>query len=243
MKLFAVSDLHLPGGTGKAMDPFGNCWTDHWRRIREDWDRRVGDGDVVLIPGDISWAMVQRDAMEDLRQIGERPGTKILLRGNHDYWWSSITRLRAELPAGIHAIQNDAVCVAGTVICGTRGWLCPGSANYTSQDEKIYTREVQRLGLSLEAAKRLAERTEAERIIVMMHFPPMVDRQTPNSFTDLLEGSGVRDVYYGHLHGAAIKGAVSGNVRGVRYRLVSCDALSFMLFGPEEMSGTQDGEE
>ena len=125
MKIYAIGDLHLPGGDDKPMEVFGTHWEGHWQKIKQDWLEKVRYEDVVLIPGDISWAMQLEHAVEDLRAVGDLPGRKIILRGNHDYWWGSITRVREALPEGMYALQNDAIELDGVVFCGSRGWTIP----------------------------------------------------------------------------------------------------------------------
>ena len=161
MKIFAIADLHLPGGDVKPMDVFGAHWENHFERISEDWRARVTEEDVVLLPGDTSWAMQLRDALPDLERIAALPGRKILLRGNHDYWWSSLARLRAALPEGFYALQNDALLLSGTLFAGTRGWLC---ACDDPQDRKIHEREVQRLALSLKGAQAVRRRAHRRHV-------------------------------------------------------------------------------
>lgn len=226
MTIYAIGDLHLPGGDTKPMDVFGSHWENHFEKIMLDWRSRVKPDDVVLLPGDISWAMRLEDALQDLYAIGALPGQKILLRGNHDYWWGSITRLRASLPEGMHALQNDALVVGGHVICGSRGWVLPGENGLDDDDMRIYQRELMRFEMSLRHAKRIAPNLP---IIAMLHYPPFNERQEPSGFTDLLEQYGVSDVVYGHLHGPGIKCGHTGVVRGVRYYLTSCDGLNFAL--------------
>lgn len=224
MDIFAIGDLHLPGGADKPMNVFGDRWEGHFERISQDWLSRVQSDDVVLIPGDISWAMQLQDALPDLRAIGELPGRKILLRGNHDYWWSGITRLRGVLPKDMYAIQNDALLLEGTAFCGTRGWTLPGSGT-TAEDEKIYCRELQRLEMSLERAMKL----HAERLVVMCHYPPLGEGGAETPVSRLLVRYPVDDVVYGHLHGPSLRSAVNGFAYGMRFHCVSCDGLQFQL--------------
>ena len=136
MTLFAIGDLHLPGGEEKPMDIFGDHWENHFAHIAADWRARVKDGDAVLIPGDISWAMQLECAVPDLQKIGALPGRKVLIKGNHDYWWNSISRLRRMLPEGMSALQHDALDMGDFVVCGTRGWMFPtGDAPLAPEDE------------------------------------------------------------------------------------------------------------
>lgn len=225
MAVFAIGDLHLPGGDDKPMNVFGAHWEGHFDRIRADWRQKVAQEDIVLIPGDISWAMQTEQALPDLLAIGELPGKKVLLRGNHDYWWCGITRLREILPKGMYAVQNDAMALDGVVICGTRGWTLPGS-DAKAEDEKIYSRELMRMVMSLERAKAL----KGDRLIVMCHYPPLGEGGARTRLSELLEKYMPDDVVYGHLHGASLRGAVTGLIGGIRYHCVSCDGLNFKVY-------------
>ena len=227
MKLYAISDLHLPGGDNKPMDVFGDHWTDHFARIAQDWRSRVKPEDAVLIAGDISWAMQLQDAAEDLRAIGELPGRKLIIKGNHEYWWSTLKQVRAALPEGMDAIQHTAVDLGPAVVCGTRGWMFPTAEDALSaEDQKVLDRELIRLELALQAALKLA----GERpIVVMLHYPPLYDQQRDTPFTRLIVKYPVHTVVYGHLHGQAIHAGFTGLHEGVRYMLTSCDSLRFAL--------------
>jgi len=235
VRIFAIGDLHLPGGDKKPMDVFGAHWENHFERISQDWREKVSDEDIVLIPGDISWAMQLNHALEDLRRISMLPGRKLILRGNHDFWWSSLTQLRCSLPQNMHAVQNDAYDAGNVVFCGSRGWTLPqaGGTEMTpgpalSQDEKIYRREAMRLEMSLKAAKRLA----GDRpVFAMMHYPPLLPEyaRTGTEFTRLMTEYGVARCVYGHLHGPSVQRGYNGLYNGVQYDLVSCDALGFAL--------------
>ena len=224
MAVFAISDLHLPARE-KPMDVFGAHWENHFERIRDDWLARVAQSDVVLLPGDLTWAMHLEDALEDLSRIDELPGTKLLLRGNHDYWWSSIGRVRRVLGPDTFAIQNDSFMIGGRLYAGTRGWTIPAGPAPDPDDVRIYNRERMRLEMSLKHAR---SRDAAAPITAMMHYPPIVGEQA--GFSDLLEQYGVVDCVYGHLHGAAIQGGVRGVRNGVNYHQVSCDGLGFKLY-------------
>ena len=145
MAVYAIGDLHLPGSDIKPMDVFGAHWENHFERICEDWRAKVSGDDIVLLPGDFSWAMTLADAMDDIRAVGALPGRKIMVRGNHDFWWSSLTQVRAAMPDGMYVLQNDSLEMDGIVFCGTRGWTIVGDADDRQQDLKIYRREVIRL--------------------------------------------------------------------------------------------------
>lgn len=223
MAVWAISDLHLPARQ-KPMDVFGPQWTNHFERIRADWIERVQAQDVVLLPGDLSWAMHLEEAQEDLDRIGELPGTKILLRGNHDYWWSSIGRVRRTLRENCFALQNDSLFLDGVLFAGSRGWQIPAEAAVDGDDLRIYLRERQRLEMSLKSARA---RSETAPLIAMMHYPPRTE--SAEGFSDLLKRYGAQDVVYGHLHGAGLAGAIRGELDGLRYHQVSCDGLDFRL--------------
>lgn len=233
MRIFAIGDLHLPGGQEKPMDVFGPRWVGHPERIAAAWRARVAPGDVVLMPGDLSWAMTLDEAGEDLAYLGELPGEILLIRGNHDYWWSAIGKVRKALPPNVRAIQNDCVALGEVAVCGTRGWSLPGTEGFGPDDEKVYLREIERLRLSLESAVKAG----LKPLIAMMHYPPAQRNQAPTGFTALLEAYGVRLCVYGHLHGDSQRGALSGTVRGVTYRLVACDAIDFAPVQVAELIG------
>ena len=225
MRLFAIGDLHLSGGDDKPMDVFGPQWDRHFFRIQENWSKKVDPEDTVLIPGDISWAMQLKEAIPDLRAIGELPGRKVICKGNHDFWWNSLTRVRDALPPGMIALQHSAADLGDYVVCGTRGWVIPTAAAPLSEtDEKLYRREVQRLGMALAQAERLAG---GRPIVVMMHYPPLTIGEQHTLFSELLEQYRVHTVVYGHLHGGGIGQGFNGMYRGIRYQLVSCDSIDF----------------
>lgn len=227
MSLYAISDLHLPGGDDKPMDVFGGHWTDHFQRISADWRARVKEEDTVLIAGDISWAMQLSAAVPDLLAIGELPGRKLIIKGNHEYWWSTLKQVRAVLPQGMEAIQHTAVDLGDAVVCGTRGWSFPTAEEPLSpEDQKILDRELIRLELALQAAMKIAS---GRPVIVMLHYPPLYDQVRDTPFTRLLAKYPVHTVVYGHLHGAAIRAGFTGVHEGVRYMLTSCDSLHFSL--------------
>lgn len=204
------------------MDVFGPAWAGHPEAFFAGWEETVNDTDVVLIPGDISWAMNFTDALVDLRRIAELPGKKVLLRGNHDYWWPSISRLRRHLPPSIYAIQNDALQIGDIVISGSRGWMAPGSHGFTEHDEKIWQRELARLRLSLEAAQQLPGTYH----VVMMHFPPTNVRLEPNQLTELLVAANPDALVFGHVHSADER--VLRELGDIAVHFVAADALRFI---------------
>lgn len=227
MSLFAIGDLHLPGGDEKPMDIFGSHWDGHFQRISEDWRSRVRDEDTVLIPGDISWAMQLRDALPDLEVINSLPGSKIILKGNHDYWWNTLSQVKSALPKGMTAIQHSAVDAGEAVACGTRGWTLPtADTPLSAEDQRIFNREVLRLEMALQAAMKIRG---DKPLVVMMHYPPLYDLERDTEFTRLLQRYPVTTVVYGHLHGAGIRVGFNGVWEGINYRLISCDSLGFRL--------------
>lgn len=222
MRVMAIADPHLSGSQPKPMDIFGPQWEGHPDRFFEGWREAVREDDLVLVPGDISWALKLEHAMVDLNDIAELPGSKVLLRGNHDYWWPSISRLRTVLPPGMHAIQNDALKFGDYIVAGSRGWLCPGSFGFTDQDLKIYLREVERLRLSLEAARKLGPGT----LLVMLHFPPTNAAGDLSEVIELLRQYEPAAVVYGHVHGEAA-GSSPAASHGLPLHFVAADALGF----------------
>ena len=226
MAIFAISDLHLSFNCDKPMDIFGARWENYTVKMAENWNKVVGGDDTVIIPGDISWATYIEDAVSDFEYIDKLNGKKIILKGNHDYWWTTLSKMNAFLSEhgfdSISILQNTAALVGNIAICGTRGWILPTSS--MSEDSKIYERERQRLVLSLEDAK--AKR--AEKIIVAMHYPPCSGDFESVGFTDILKEYNVSECIYGHLHGLAQKSAPLGNANGIKMRLVACDYLKFL---------------
>lgn len=221
MRVFAIADPHLSGASPKPMDVFGEGWRGHPEAFFAGWRRVVRDGDLVLVAGDISWAMRLDDAAVDLLALAGLPGTKVLLRGNHDYWWPSLSKLRRALPPGMHALQNDAVRIGDVIVGGTRGWSCPGSPGFGDDDRKVYEREVQRLRLSLAAMDAAGDGFR----VVMLHFPPTNPRGDPSGFTEVLARARIDALVFGHVHG---DGPVPlPALDGVRVAFVAADRVGF----------------
>ncbi len=236
MALFAIADLHLSFGSGKPMDIFGPQWKDHAERLRAAWTETVGPDDLVAVPGDVSWAMHLPELVPDLAFLDALPGRKLLMRGNHDYWWTTLAKMDRYLGdhgfASVSFLRNSGVRLPGedpagpgTVVCGTRGWMLPDDPEFGAEDEKILAREVVRLNLSLAEGDRL--RAAGDRLVVMVHYPPMGPAGWPTDFSGVLEAHGADLCVYGHLHGDAAGRGVSGVVRGVEYRNASADHISF----------------
>ncbi|OLV16100.1 metallophosphoesterase [Deinococcus marmoris] len=224
MRVFAIADLHLAYVTPKPMTVFGPQWAGHPEAIYDRWREIVRPGDLVLLPGDLSWAMRLPDAMTDLARVAELPGTKILLRGNHDYWWPTPSKLRAALPAGMLAVHNDAVRVENVVVCGTRGWNTPGYVPLNDEDERLLNREAQRLTLSVEAAGKL--RQPGDHFLMMLHYPPASAPYPPNPLTAVIEAARPELIAYGHLHGVPVEKSMR-HVNGIPAHLVAADGLKF----------------
>ena len=224
MRVFAISDLHLSGACDKPMDIFGGNWENYQEKIIENWKKNVSDDDIVLIAGDISWAMKLEDAIVDLEWIDKLPGKKIIIKGNHEYWWKSISSVREVLPKSLMAIQNDSIKIGNYIFCGTRGWVVPEkNKELLEEDQKIYNREVERLKLSLMTAKRLKE--ENDEIIALIHFPPRNTDKEDSEFSKLFEEYGVTKVVFGHLHGYTNCELISEK-NGVTYYFSSCDHIN-----------------
>lgn len=225
MAVYAISDLHLSFSSDKPMDKFGEKWTDYTAKIEANWHATVKEDDVVLIGGDISWAMHLPEAKQDLDWISELPGHKYLIKGNHDYWWTSIKKMTQSHPH-LRFVFNNSFQQQNIAIAGTRGWICPNTKEFTSEDLKIYQRELLRLENSLKQAVK----EEPEHLIAMIHYPPTNDSFEDSGFTNLFETYGVSHVIYGHLHTPeGFKVGFTGEKNGVMYHLTSCDYLDFKL--------------
>ena len=219
------------------MDRFGAVWRDHPRRVRQHWLDLHQAGDVLLIVGDLSWAMNLEEARDDLDWIELLPGRKVLIKGNHDFWWSGIKKVRAAFGPEVHALQHDHLLLDDLAIVGTRGWQCPGGEElvdpigpagsegppaYTEQDEKLYQREVARLRLALDQLAR--SKAVYSKLIVALHYPPMNSRHEPSGFTDLIDQYGVDLCVHGHLHGPeSLQFAFEGERGQTLYHCVSAD--------------------
>ena len=241
MSIYVISDLHLSffPGSDKPMDVFGPRWFNHAQRLETAWREKITDEDTVILPGDTSWGLKLEEAKVDLDWVAQLPGHKVLLKGNHDLWWTGITKLN-RMYDNMTFLQNDHYEAEGVYICGSRGWLTPDSEDYTEADQKIYRRELLRLESSLQSAVAAFEKKQSEaaedanaaegdrpRIIGMLHYPPVSDSSRFSGFQQLFEDYGVKDVYYGHIHGEdGFRTAIKGEYHGIRYHLVSLDYLN-----------------
>ena len=227
MKIYAISDLHISTNTNKPMDVFGGNWVGYMDKIREDWNKKVTDEDLVLIGGDISWAMNIEDAKKDIESFADLKGKKVLIKGNHDYWWSGIGKVRDMLPPNFYALQNDSIRFNGVVICGSRCWSVPGSPDFKEQDRKIYLREIERLKLSFKAVEKIKQ--EGDKLIALVHYPPFNVHREDSGFTEIFKENKVDYVIYGHLHGKNVRADKLVVKDGIKYYLTSCDKVDNKL--------------
>lgn len=247
MSIYTISDLHLSFGSEKPMSVFGPLWEGHERRLEEAWRSLVQPEDVVVLPGDLSWAMTEAEVLPDLRFLHALPGQKVLLKGNHEFWWQTANKLgklkEREGLSSLFFLHNDSLLLPqyGVAICGTRGWKCPGEGDLSAEDEKIIRRELLRLETSLQRGRKLLEPLGGGELLAFLHYPPFNGKKEGTLYTELLERYGVRHCFYGHLHGASQRYAVNGVLpastlaegpetplsQSLKYRLVAADYLDF----------------
>lgn len=226
MSIYAIADLHLPFGVDKPMNIFGKAWQDYTQKIFENWSTTVKSDDTVILPGDLSWATYLKDAYRDFEFINNLPGQKIITKGNHDYFFTTLSKMNKFLSENnfstIKILQNNYFLVEDILICGTRGW---DVEKKSEEDLKILNREGIRLSLSLESAKNEFPNRD---IYVFLHYPPILkDRQVNTVFTDIMEKYNVKKCFYGHLHANGINNAFLGNNNNVIFSLISADYLKF----------------
>lgn len=232
MSLFSIADLHLSLASPKPMDIFGARWTDHTEKIEKRWRAVVNGDDTVVVPGDISWAIDLAGALPDLKFIDSLPGTKIMGKGNHDYWWSTAAKIgnlfEAEGITTIRLLQNNAYECDDYIIAGTRGWYVDDKLQQTetADYEKIVARENIRLRLSLEAADKLRAETGKE-ILVYFHFPPAFRDFRCNEFIATMKEFGIKNCYYGHIHGNYLIPRTTVT-DGISMTIVAADYLNFI---------------
>ena len=220
--LYVIGDLHLSFEADKPMDIFGPGWEDHAEKLRENF-KIVRPEDTTVIAGDLTWGMAIQDCLEDFRFIDALPGKKIILKGNHDFWWSTASKAKKFFDENgldsIEILNNNAFFTDGVWVCGTRGWFCPTEGG-TDHDKKIMAREILRLEASLKAAG------EGEKI-AFLHYPPFYGKYYSHEMVELLHDYGVKRCYYGHIHGTGCQYAYEGEADGVEYRLISADHVGF----------------
>ena len=230
MALYAIADLHFSFTNPKPMDIFGKNWENHEKKIKNDWIKKVKKEDVVIIPGDISWAMTMEEAYYDFKFIHELPGKKIILKGNHDYYWNTQTKLRNFIIEKkldtIEFIHNNAQKYKKTIIVGTRGW----NINSQSEDDlKIINREANRLELSIKYG--IQKFKDYDEIIAFIHYPPITNKVElkDNVFLQTMKKYNIKKCYYGHLHGESHKDAIEGKINDIEFELISADYIDFKL--------------
>ncbi|MEG1726952.1 MAG: metallophosphoesterase [Acidaminococcaceae bacterium] len=226
MNIYAIGDLHLSGTPPtKPMTIFGQHWENHWSKIKASWLAQVQAEDTVILCGDTSWAMHLTTALADLTAISDLPGQKIILRGNHDYWWSTLKKLQTQTQGTLAFLQNNFYASGQTAICGTRGWNLPLAPDFTSEDFTIYQRECLRLENSLQQAQAAGY----QKIIVALHYPPLYNKQDDSMFAQLCTRYRVHTCVFGHIHGEDSTQVFQGELNGTTYRLVSADTVAFQL--------------
>ena len=231
MSIYVIADLHLSFGTDKPMDIFGDNWENHAEKIKQDWISKVKPEDTVILPGDFSWATYIEDAKQDFQFLNELPGKKILLKGNHDYWWTTLTKMREFIEENdfenIDFLYNNSYLVEDKIIVGTRGWILQDG----EENKKMINRENERLKLSFKDG--IEKYGEDKEILVFMHYPPINSKELLGNgyleFYKTMREHNVKDCYYGHLHGNSHKEAIEGEVGEINFHLISADYLDFKL--------------
>lgn len=226
MSIYAISDLHLSFNTNKPMDLFG--WNDYENEIKENWKKTITDDDLVILSGDFSWEMELKNTYKDFNFINNLPGKKILLKGNHDYWWSSLLKMRQFIKdsnfKNIDFLYNNSYEFDNRIIVGTRGWTLLQDDEET---KKIIDRECIRLELSIQDG--IKKYGTDKEIIVCMHYPPLTKDNLNNQFVEILKKYNINTCIYGHLHGTATTDAIEGKINKINYILTSCDYTKFKL--------------
>lgn len=230
MSLYVIADLHLSFGSNKPMGIFGENWERHDEKIARDWKEKVNNTDLVVLPGDFSWAMQLEDTKQDFEYLNNLPGKKLLLKGNHDYWWTTLTKMRKFLKdnnfENIDFIQNNYYLYEDKILTGIRGWEIGGN----EESNRILRREKLRLQMELESIAK--EYGDNKEIIAFMHYPPYEKIQTKekNPYAEILGNYNVTKCYYGHLHGEQAYGDIKDyELYGIEYKLISADYLGFKL--------------
>lgn len=225
MKVFAISDLHLSFAVEKPMDIFGDGWQNHFERVSEDWRARVGEEDLVLLGGDISWGMNTEQAAPDYAAIAALPGKKAVVKGNHDLYWGSLSKMQTAFPE-FAFLQNNCLRFENVLVVGSRGWTIPTEES-DAHDVAIYRRELIRLELSLSHAERV--RTPDDKVVAMLHYPPFDAKYADSEVTELLTKHRVDAVTYGHLHGKNSRVTPVLEKQGIKYYITSCDLVANTL--------------
>ena len=228
MSIFAIADLHLSFRVPKPMNIFGDNWSGHEEKIRKDWIEKVTENDLVVLPGDFSWETYLADTKLDFEYLKNLPGKKIMLKGNHDYWWTTLANMRKFLKennfSNIDFLYNNSYEFENKILCGTRGW----SIADEEADEKLINRELIRLELSLQDG--VNKYGNNKEIIVFMHYPPITINNANSEFVKTMKQYEIKRCYYAHLHGNSHKDAIEGIKNGIYFKLISADYLKFDLF-------------
>ena len=224
MSIFVIGDLHLSFNTEKPMDIFGDKWQNYEEKLKNKWIKLVKPEDTVVIPGDFSWCTYLQDTYKDFEYLEKLPGKKIILKGNHDYWWTTMTSMNKYLKENnfetINLLQNNAYLSDDCIIAGTRGWNI-----HDIDNRKIINRECGRLELSIQDG--IKKYGEDKEIIVFMHYPPSTKEKQESEFINIMKKYNVKKCYYGHLHGKSHQDAVEENIHGIELRLISADYIDF----------------
>ena len=220
--IYGIGDLHLDYSKEKPMDIFGENWTDHEEKIFDNWKQLIKENDLVLLPGDISWALKLKEAYYDLKRLDELPGYKIITKGNHDYWWQGPKKLKELNLKTITFIQNNSYVYENIGIGGTRGWISEDYEGFDAQDEKVFNRELNRLELSLSSIRR-----DIRVKVAMIHYPPFNMDLTPNKFVDIMAKHNIDICIYGHLHAEGHRFVVEDKIHGIQFYCVSSDFIDF----------------
>lgn len=227
MAIYTIADLHLSFSTDKPMDIFGTNWENYEEKIKEDWLKKVKKEDYIILPGDFSWAMYLEETVKDFEFINQLPGKKILLKGNHDYWWTTVTNMRKFLKennfANIDFLHNNSYEIENKIIVGTRGWILSEDL----EDKRLTKREADRLELSI--SNGIKEYGNEKEIIAFMHYPPITKNYQNTEYINVLKKYNIKKCYYGHLHSISIQDALEGIIDGIEYKLVSSDGVDFKL--------------
>ena len=238
MSIYAIGDLHLSLNKEKPMDIFGGNWKNHEQKIEENWKNTVQDNDLVILPGDFSWEMHLKDMYNDFAYLNDLPGKKLLLKGNHDYWWTTLAKMREFLQenkfVNIDFLYNNSYLFEDKIIAGTRGW----ALNDTENSNKMNHREEERLKLSLQSG---VDNFGDREIICIMHYTPIIEEDNNDAnnqnknlkvsnYVQIMKDYNVKTCLYGHLHGESHKEAFEGIIDGINFKLVSSDYLDFKLY-------------
>ena len=234
MSVFVIADLHLAtADSQKSMEVFGKRWKNYIQKIRNNWQRVVSESDTVIIPGDISWGLATADALDDLLALESLPGTKIIMKGNHDFWWSTVSKLNKFFEENniktIKLLNNNALEVENYIVAGSRGWFTDKSMQNVEEDvdyDKIINREAIRLRMSLNEAVKLRRDTDRE-VVVFLHFPPVFKSFVCNEFIEVLKHYNIKNCYFGHIHGV-YNVPRSFTYEDINFTLVSSDFNNFV---------------